>query len=720
MFRCLLCDKVFNKYYKVKNHLLETHSGVGYYCPVCTKDFTRRMAHVKCPAKAPELIYYHKQSGKKGKAAEDILTHFRYQEVPSHWEEMSKSAWEKLQNTKPAEEFQLPVAISPLREDPMKRKSPLERVDPGKASLSFSRKLDRKRSGKATATVTSAEAAAKKPRSESPDLSKDPVDILDNGLPMEFQPLEPNREWVGVTFDPPTKVYPSLNLSDTSSDDDDDFEEVCDSSTVINLPDIMAVKEPKTDNNNNNSQTEDKNYRDRVKSTIQKVEELARKSKSEGPVTHNSKHSESKETVKSKTTKNMETNTTSKSASKSTTQNKDCDRTLKTQQNSKSVPQTKDSDSKPTPQNKDSDKTPKTLASSNSTSQNKDSDKTPKTEPSSKSTSQNKDCDRTLKTKQNPKSVPQTKDNEKRINTSKSQTKDSEKTIGTTKPKNKDNEKTFKTCTGKKGKINATTTDTRRVNLKIQCPRIPTSPGLEVLPGHIQLSQASRMDTDQLTVTIPGSLDYGNPGLDSTTTEDQMRLGPNTPDEQRPQPGSVPKSLSSTEKIPPFKMDEDDCRNFIADNVRLRHPSSTTFRKAIPRPIDMPENLAEELCNNILRHLQRSQEEQIILRIGERDFCTSRVTLRADHDSLFTAMLRDDSPFRPYGRNMYYIDRDGSHFRHILNYLRNGAHIDAEVLPDDRRTLLELLTEARFYMCQRLQEIICKKLEQVTGSKDQF
>ena len=402
------------------------------------------------------LIYYHKQSGKKGKAAEDILTHFRYQQVPSHWEEMSKSAWEKLQNNKPkpAEEFQLPVAFSQLREDTMKMKSPLERVDTGKAPLSFSRKLDRKRSGKATATVTSAEAADKKPRSESPDLSKDPVDILDNGLPMEFQPLEPNREWVGVTFDPPTKVYPSLNLSDTSSDDDDDFEEVCDSSIVINLADIMAVKEPKTDNNNNNSQTEDKNYRDRVKSTIQKVEELARKSKSEGPVTHNSKHSESKETVKSKTTKNMETNTTSKSDSKSTTQNKDCDRTLKTKQDSKSVPQTKDSDSKSTSQNKDSDKTPKTqsssnstsqnkdsdkkpktLPSSNSTSQNKDSDKTPKTQPSSKSTSQNKDCDRTLKTKQNPKSVPQTKDNEKRINTSKSQTKDSEKTIGTTKPK---------------------------------------------------------------------------------------------------------------------------------------------------------------------------------------------------------------------------------------------------------------------------------------------
>ena len=103
---------------------------------------------------------------------------------------------------------------------------------------------------------------------------------------------------------PLQKYIPSLNLSDTSSDDDDDFEEVCDSSIVINIADIMAVKEPKTDNNNSNSQTGDKNsYLDRVKSTIQKVEELARKPKSEGPVTHNPKHSESKETRKSKTTK---------------------------------------------------------------------------------------------------------------------------------------------------------------------------------------------------------------------------------------------------------------------------------------------------------------------------------------------------------------------------------------------------------------------------------
>ena len=80
---------------------------------------------------------------------------------------------------------------------------------------------------------------------------------------------------------------------------------------MIKIDDIMAVKEQKTvDTNNNNTQTEDKNsYWDRDKSTIQKVLELARKQKSEGPVTHNPKHPESKETAKSKKTKSIKTNT---------------------------------------------------------------------------------------------------------------------------------------------------------------------------------------------------------------------------------------------------------------------------------------------------------------------------------------------------------------------------------------------------------------------------
>ena len=44
----------------------------------------------------------------------------------------------------------------------------------------------------------------------------------------------------------------------------------------------------------------------------------------------------------------------------------------------------------------------------------------------------------------------------------------------------------------------------------------------------------------------------------------------------------------------------------------------------------------------------------------------------------------------------YFIDRDGTHFRHILNYLRTGKL----VLPEDMVVRRELLTEAEYYQIE--------------------
>ena len=44
----------------------------------------------------------------------------------------------------------------------------------------------------------------------------------------------------------------------------------------------------------------------------------------------------------------------------------------------------------------------------------------------------------------------------------------------------------------------------------------------------------------------------------------------------------------------------------------------------------------------------------------------------------------------------YFIDRDGTHFRYILNYLRTGQL----VVPEDNTVRRELLTEAEFYQVQ--------------------
>ena len=72
---------------------------------------------------------------------------------------------------------------------------------------------------------------------------------------------------------------------------------------------------------------------------------------------------------------------------------------------------------------------------------------------------------------------------------------------------------------------------------------------------------------------------------------------------------------------------------------------------------------------------------------------------------------------RPCG-NTYYSDRDPSHFRFILNYLRNGAHLEDMNLSNVKRYLMELLAEARFYLLDGLQEILLESLCQVTKSNE--
>ena len=72
------------------------------------------------------------------------------------------------------------------------------------------------------------------------------------------------------------------------------------------------------------------------------------------------------------------------------------------------------------------------------------------------------------------------------------------------------------------------------------------------------------------------------------------------------------------------------------------------------------------------------------------------VTLGAEPNSILGLLSVRDCPMRPH-RNCYYFDRDPAHFKFILNYLRNGAHLEMLTLP--QRYLLELLMEARFFPC---------------------
>ena len=86
----------------------------------------------------------------------------------------------------------------------------------------------------------------------------------------------------------------------------------------------------------------------------------------------------------------------------------------------------------------------------------------------------------------------------------------------------------------------------------------------------------------------------------------------------------------------------------------------------------------------------------IKLNVGGQYFTTSLETLTKDRGSMLHAMFSGGFDTKPAEDGSYFIDRDGTHFRYILNYLRTGRLI----VPKDIVVCTELLTEAKFYQIQ--------------------
>lgn len=88
------------------------------------------------------------------------------------------------------------------------------------------------------------------------------------------------------------------------------------------------------------------------------------------------------------------------------------------------------------------------------------------------------------------------------------------------------------------------------------------------------------------------------------------------------------------------------------------------------------------------------------LNVGGTDFATTVGTLtQRDHDSMLAVMFSGRHPLRVEpALGTVFIDRDGTQFRHVLNWLRNGA------LPAAADTALyhELLAEAEYYQLRGL------------------
>ena len=111
------------------------------------------------------------------------------------------------------------------------------------------------------------------------------------------------------------------------------------------------------------------------------------------------------------------------------------------------------------------------------------------------------------------------------------------------------------------------------------------------------------------------------------------------------------------------------------------------------------------------------QSGRLKLDVGGHKFTTSCTTLTSQPDSMLAAMFSGRHTLVKDEEGAYFIDRDGTHFRFILNYLRDGQ-LGEGTLPEDRFQLQEVLRESDYYQLTELAQHIRVKLMPVVTQQD--
>ncbi|KAK7109528.1 uncharacterized protein [Littorina saxatilis] len=134
-------------------------------------------------------------------------------------------------------------------------------------------------------------------------------------------------------------------------------------------------------------------------------------------------------------------------------------------------------------------------------------------------------------------------------------------------------------------------------------------------------------------------------------------------------------------------------------------------REALQLEKRVLENDKEKLSQEIkkMAELHEVQEGRVKLDIGGHQFTTSVLTLTKETDSMLAAMFSGRHVLKTEADGSFFIDRDGTHFRYVLNYLRDGC-IKEGTLPCNETTLRELLTEAEYFQLSGLTDILAAML----------
>ena len=97
------------------------------------------------------------------------------------------------------------------------------------------------------------------------------------------------------------------------------------------------------------------------------------------------------------------------------------------------------------------------------------------------------------------------------------------------------------------------------------------------------------------------------------------------------------------------------------------------------------------------------------LDVGGLRFSTTLSTLRAVPDSMLALMFSGRFPLVSQSDGSFFIDRDGTHFRYVLNYLRDANRF---VAPADVQACRELLREVEYYQLPPLILLLRRVLEE--------
>ncbi|KAJ3436069.1 potassium channel tetramerization domain-containing [Anaeramoeba flamelloides] len=108
--------------------------------------------------------------------------------------------------------------------------------------------------------------------------------------------------------------------------------------------------------------------------------------------------------------------------------------------------------------------------------------------------------------------------------------------------------------------------------------------------------------------------------------------------------------------------------------------------------------------------------KMVHLNVGGTEFVTSRSTLTSVPDCFFSKLVKQEFTVNDIH---IFIDRDPTHFRIILNYLR-GHKLKKFPLPSNDLTLQELRMEALFFNLPQLVNKIENKRVELSQSQEQF